>query len=341
METNDQVTILISACVFITTFRLFKFLSISPVLVVPFEALVRSKNEIGAFIATLTLFMFAFAFFFTFMFGADMEEFNGLSVSMDTLFSAAFDAFDDGIYDRLDELDSVASFTGHMMIYVFVCLVTISFMNMLVTITMEFYSAEREKPESKDFLSANTKKIFRQKLRRFRRAKDNVRDTITAPGREMRMPFGRRPSTSTSAKDLLDHDAQVYSPYVHDTDAAVELEMSDVDEPGNRSLGRNSSRNRGTRGSTRPSRTRADSSLGVVQERTSLEGKGDAVEQEAAAAPQNERHGASWEGDAEEPPTRLPRRPTGQRLRFHESLIRDSTRNGEDLEDGSFTSEDR
>lgn len=156
-EDGATLATLISISLFALTFRLFKFLSIFPVLVVPFQALIKSKYEIGSFFITLLLFMTAFAFAFTFLYGGDIEAFSGIETSMETLFNAALDEFDDSVGDRLGTMSPLEEQTGTVLVFIFQALVTVSFMNMLITITMAWYEAEREKPESQEFLSDGMK----------------------------------------------------------------------------------------------------------------------------------------------------------------------------------------
>lgn len=159
----DNITaILLAITTFFIVCRLFKFLSIIPTLVVPFEALRKSKYEIGAFVVTLVLFLSAYSLFFFFMFGADIEEFSGVVLALQQLLNAAFDDFDEDVYNRLGELDNWTESAGLGMIFFFRFVITLSFMNMLITITMEWYTLERErlKTEKKNAEAAKMLKMW-------------------------------------------------------------------------------------------------------------------------------------------------------------------------------------
>lgn len=142
---------------FFLTCRLFKYLRIFPVLLVPFKALVNSVYEIFAFFITLGLIMFAFSLTFSSMYGGDIDKFSGILTSLSTLFNAALDGFDDDVTDRLAEMGGVQETVGNILVYVFTALVTLSFMNMLITITMAWYEEERGKAESQKFLADGLK----------------------------------------------------------------------------------------------------------------------------------------------------------------------------------------
>ena len=99
METDQVIGVAVGTLTFILTFRLCKFTSISPRLAVPFNTLVYSMSDLGAFCITLMLFTLAFLFLFMFNFGATIDEFSGMGETLLTLGYGlvgefTFDAFD-------------------------------------------------------------------------------------------------------------------------------------------------------------------------------------------------------------------------------------------------------
>lgn len=154
------VNLLTGALGFFLMARLFKFLAISPVLLVPFAALRRSLTEIAAFATTLVLFTNCFGMFFSKSYGAEMPAFSEGTV-FETLFQAALDDFPDEVYDRLQEYRDWRRPVGIISILIFKGAITVSFMNMLITITMEWYGRERSKPGASRFLSESTAERIR------------------------------------------------------------------------------------------------------------------------------------------------------------------------------------
>lgn len=145
-ERDLTLSLMLGAMMFTLVARQFKYLSIFPTLLVPFAALRRSAKEILSFGVTLMLFIGCFAQLFMHAFGADQPEFSGAANLMNTLFTAAFDDFPDGVYDRVAEYGPTKRGLGYLAMFAFRALITISFMNMLITITMEWYGTERDKP---------------------------------------------------------------------------------------------------------------------------------------------------------------------------------------------------